>query len=145
MSKQKKKHLLSDTNQNMLTSTETLRQVILRLYQDDSARLSMFTRRKIKRGSACTSREFRVKRRASMAIIHKSLSRLYPLYLDGTLALADAEYESRAGQAGIDIIMNVVYGEYCSVTNIPPPIRRTKTPLLSSDVDELTVGAWEVA
>ena len=55
-----------------------------------------------------------------MAIIHKSLSRLYPMYLDGTLALADAEYESRAGQAGIDIIMNVVYGEYCSVTNIPP-------------------------
>lgn len=129
----------------MLTPVETLRQVILRLYPDNTTRMRLFSRRKITRGTSYTVREFRGKRRGSMSIINRSISRLFPLKGDGTLDLADAHYESRTGQAGIDIIMHVVYDEYCNSLNMPPLVRRTKTPFFGSDENELNVGDWEIA
>ena len=128
----------------MLTSMETLRQVIQLMYPDnEELQMNMFSRRRIMRGQYTDPDEFRSKCEASKDIIRASMKRLLALEQSGMLAEADNLYLGKNGPARVDIITNVVFEEYGNKCNIPPLVRRTKTPMFGSAVENISLGTWE--
>jgi hypothetical protein len=123
---------------------ETLRQVIQLLYPGNvELQMKMFYRRRVMRGENTEPDEFRSKCEASKDIIKASMKRLVPLEQSGMLNKADQLYLGKSGPASVDIITDVVFEEYGKNCNAPPLVRRTKTPMFGSTVEDISIGTWE--
>lgn len=127
--------------ETMLTPHETLRQVVFRLFPDPQISSRLLARRGVLKG--IQSIDFEERRLNTEPIIERSV-RLLTLRRSNILCDADDDYYvNRIRPARIDTIIDIVFRVYCNETNVPPIIKRTKTPYVNVNENECSQAPWE--